>query len=536
MAQIITNIVQGVGGGIGFVSEAYKAHKATKAQKQADITSHELKPSPADTITTHDIDKEARALDEADSALRTDQETREPDQATDPLALAEALLSRLHSSTTPRTPSPPSPAFSPLPYPIIIPQRRPTTRDRGFLPCYPPILATRSISQSSFLDFLNTFNASTRATKWIAALNLASLATVCLPTLTSVLVSMAITAATTAAMEIQGRVKTNSFLDKINAEFFMPRGLFCLVVTWNPEAGDARTAVDFETLAKKAMANTGKNPMTKLKKSNASTHGEFEWPEIAPLVYPTPDELAATQAAAKKAEQTSSLQKKKVFVEDYMDRRAQAKFVSFCVCKNRQKLHKTDRISNQAMENPDSALAAGPKAKFTSRFADPSHAANSGSLVALISGGAIQMPERKDLLTYRGGRGRDGRLGGRAAFGRGFGRGEASGGAESGMQRGLGGMSGARGGNHAGPLGLVQKAMKKVCCRMAYATRIGLTRHRMFSTSLSLTCHLTMNWLQRKRLQRSCWLVKQGINLFLCSRCSRYKINIVLALSPTVHS
>ncbi|KEQ76381.1 hypothetical protein M436DRAFT_15008, partial [Aureobasidium namibiae CBS 147.97] len=435
--------VQGVGGGIGFVSEAYKAHKATKAQKQARDSFHGLEPSSNDIPTTHNGDQETYALaEEAHTDLTTDQEpteAHEPDEPTDPVTLAESFISRLPSSSPPHSPS------RPLPYPIIIPQRRPSDRTRGFLQAYPPILATRSITSSTFLDFLCTFNTSTRATKWIAALNLASLATVMLPTLTSVLVSMAITAATTAAMEVQGRVKTNRFLDKVNASFFMPRGLFCLVVTWNPDTSDARTSVDFEGIAKKVMQKGGKNnPMQTLKKSNGSTYGESEWPEIAPLIYPAVDDSTTVSGNGVEAKKKSSLQDKKRFVEDYMDRRAQAKF---------------------AKDNPSSALAAGPKPQFTSRYADPSHAANSGSLVTLISGGVIQMPERQDMLSNRGGRGVSNSIGGRAAFGRGFGgaseREGARGDIGRGVQRGLGGLAGGRGGSSAGPLGLLQKVMKK---------------------------------------------------------------------------
>jgi hypothetical protein len=127
------------------------------------------------------------------------------------------------------------------------------------------------------------------------------------------------------------------------------------------------------------------------------------------------------------------------------------------------------------MENPNSALAAGPKPTFSSRFADPSHAANSGSLIALISGGAVQSPERASLLGDRGGYGQ----GGRMALGRGVGRttmrGEGQGHTESVMQRGLGGIRGGRGGTSVGPLGLVQKVMKKVCFIMVYRSDLPLT-------------------------------------------------------------
>lgn len=321
MAQFVTNIVQGVGGGIGFVSEAYKAHKATKAQKQADITAlHRGTISSNDTATVHNFDQEAYDFDEP-QADPDGQGTLEQDQATDPSALASAFITRLPAASPS---APPFPPHEPVPYPIIIPQLRPKDRTRGFIQAYAPILASRSISEATFLDFISTFNNSTQATIWIAALNLASLATIALPTVTSILVSMAITAATTAAMEVQGRVKTNRFLDKVNAEFFMPKGLFCLIVTWNPSSVRATHTVDFENMARKAMESNGKNPMHKLKKSNAETHGEFEWPEIAPLVYPD----LASPAKEEKQEKQSSLQQKRRFVEDYMDRRAQAKFVS----------------------------------------------------------------------------------------------------------------------------------------------------------------------------------------------------------------
>jgi hypothetical protein len=49
----------------------------------------------------------------------------------------------------------------------------------------------------------------------------------------------------------------------------------------------------------------------------------------------------------------------------------------------------------QQKESPGSALA-GPEAQFKSRYADPNHAANSGSLISLVTGGAINPLERKD--------------------------------------------------------------------------------------------------------------------------------------------
>ncbi|KAI4717444.1 hypothetical protein E4T48_06339 [Aureobasidium sp. EXF-10727] len=455
MAQIITNIVQNVGGGIGLVSEAYKARKANKTQSEAEAHSQQLEALP------HNLDEEAWELDEAQDALVDESQPQQPIEVTDPSTLADAFISRL---------PPPSPTAGPssssrerLPFPIIIPQRRPKDRNRGFVRAYPPILSTCGIDQTTFLDFLETLNKSTQASKWIAALNLASIGTIWLPTVTSILVSMAITAATTAAMEIQGRHKTNRFLDKVNRDFFMPRGLFCLVLTWNPYTGDAKTTVSFEHMAAKVM-NKHNGHLKSLHKSNGKTYGEFQWPEMAPLIYPALDALATTSGEAAQTKK-SSLQKKRRFVEDYMDKRAQAKF---------------------AMENPNSALAAGPKPEFASRFADPSHPANSGSLIALLSGGAIQMPDRTDVLSGRGGLGGGRRelsaarfdqthsgmtgrgMSGRGVLGREFGgstqtvqaRNEPPA-SNGGIQRGLGAIRGGRGGSSPGPLGMVQKFMKK---------------------------------------------------------------------------
>lgn len=46
-------------------------------------------------------------------------------------------------------------------------------------------------------------------------------------------------------------------------------------------------------------------------------------------------------------------------------------------------------MSIKASENPDSVLAATPAAGFASRYSDPNHPASSGSLIALVTGGAV---------------------------------------------------------------------------------------------------------------------------------------------------
>lgn len=44
-----------------------------------------------------------------------------------------------------------------IPYPVIIPQRRPGNKDRGFVHAYAPVLGDCGIGQDAFLGFLDSF-------------------------------------------------------------------------------------------------------------------------------------------------------------------------------------------------------------------------------------------------------------------------------------------------------------------------------------------------------------------------------------------
>jgi hypothetical protein len=51
------------------------------------------------------------------------------------------------------------------------------------------------------------------------------------------------------------------------------------------------------------------------------------------------------------------------------------------------------------MQNPDSVLAQVPQGEFNSRYADPNHAAASGSLISFVSGGKlIPGPNSRGLI------------------------------------------------------------------------------------------------------------------------------------------
>jgi hypothetical protein len=164
----------------------------------------------------------------------------------------------------------------------------------------------------------------------------------------------------------------------MNKEFFQPRGLYCLLMTWNPELPDApATTIDLRH---------------KFKSSDGKAYGNI-FPEVAPLVFPQIDQLASDQDAEKKF---AKMKKKKEFVAGYMDKRAQAKFVSYPL-QIITGLHELTIVSSQAAEHPDSHLTQGPKPTFTSRYADPNHAASSGDPLALITGGHLTMNKQTKI-------------------------------------------------------------------------------------------------------------------------------------------
>lgn len=100
-------------------------------------------------------------------------------------------------------------------------------------------------------------------------------------------------------------------------------------MTWNPEISDApSTAIDLDSLITKAASGNSSDVLGRLqhkfKSSDGKTYGNI-FPEIAPLIFPQIDELAADKDAEKKL---SKMKQKREFVARYMDKRARAKFVS----------------------------------------------------------------------------------------------------------------------------------------------------------------------------------------------------------------
>lgn len=78
--------------------------------------------------------------------------------------------------------APPETAATPrLRNPVVIPQRRPGNKERGFVKAYAPDLAAHGIDEASFLAFIRATNKAAQASKWIYAVQVAAMGTGLIP-------------------------------------------------------------------------------------------------------------------------------------------------------------------------------------------------------------------------------------------------------------------------------------------------------------------------------------------------------------------
>ncbi|KAL5360818.1 hypothetical protein BJX96DRAFT_75710 [Aspergillus floccosus] len=404
---ILNRVVRGVAAGVGLASESISAYNAQRRNETPNSTATasttEEPDSSEENTPEHSTSTESQLelqweLDEAQDELNNGVTNRQDSVTTE--QLAESFLRRYPSpqecsSNTPQC----------LPYPVVIPQRRPKSRKRGFIRAYAPVLQDLGIDQTTFIDFIDTANASCQGSPWLHAINLASIGTFFIPSPTAMAVSAMISTATQVAITADGRRKSNAFFDQINENFFHPRGLHCLVMTWKPESAAAIATFDLNSAIATSTGQGDSGMRNKLKhvlkSSDATTYGTLPCSETAPLVFPDLDELEAhgSEAQAK----LKTMKTRKEFVEDYWDRRERAKFM---------------------VENPQCDLNQGPQPEFTSRYANPTHPASSGSLLGLVTGGHVT---REDIRQRRESTRRDsgfrrrapapvGRLASRAAY------------------------------------------------------------------------------------------------------------------------
>ncbi|GKT41133.1 uncharacterized protein ColSpa_01314 [Colletotrichum spaethianum] len=216
-----------------------------------------------------------------------------------------------------------------------------------------------------------------------------------MPEPASMLFGFGVEYATEAALEGHSRYSSNTFLDRVNAQYFNPRGLVCLVVTWQPGISNNQLTVNFEGNATAFRSETGfSERITDIARQKTSAkegwqgikdqmgekmklaNGNFDWPEPAPLIFPVIDDAngSGSDTGGKKK---NALDRMEIWMEDMSDKRAQAKWVD---------------------ENSDTPAASlMPNPEFQSRYADPNHPAASGDIVALVTGGRWMCADKKHV-------------------------------------------------------------------------------------------------------------------------------------------
>ncbi|KAL8686279.1 MAG: hypothetical protein Q9218_007214 [Villophora microphyllina] len=258
-----------------------------------------------------------------------------------------------------------------MPYPVVIPQRRPGTKSRGFVRAYAPVVEEHNIDQETFLAFLKNFHKAAQASPIFDIVIVAAAIAGVYPDPLIGLGILAVQVAAAMGQEMQERYRMNGFLDQANKEIFIPNKLYAMgdkLFDKETEEGISSEKNRIDELKEKAK---------QFRVASGESECEAAMPVMcAPLIFPTLDaaavaaprtqdqgEVPAGGLVANMKTKSKSAQK---FVQDYMDRRGQATF---------------------AVNNPDAKLTSQVEApKFTSRLADPNNATNMHFL-SLITGG-----------------------------------------------------------------------------------------------------------------------------------------------------
>ncbi|KAK1824832.1 hypothetical protein LTR12_000627 [Friedmanniomyces endolithicus] len=277
-----------------------------------------------------------------------------------------------------------------LPLPVIIPQRRPRNKTRGFVRAYAPVLADSGIDQATFLSFLDNFYKSSQASPVFTVIFISATIAGFAPSLIAMAVTTAVQVAAHVGAEVQGRQRTNHFLDKMNDELFKPNGLYAFVVKYKTDQdlnnqtnpfGIRGEKIDMSTnqiIAKYAPATlSNRDPnthsvtdrMRDLRVASGNTQGSLHLPSAAPLIFPDIDNAIARYGAEETFKDKA--RDAQLFLADYLDRRAQAQY---------------------ALDDPRSNLAVPMEQRsFRSKLADPNHPMYQGhtGLVGLATGGGL---------------------------------------------------------------------------------------------------------------------------------------------------
>jgi hypothetical protein len=163
-------------------------------------------------------------------------------------------------------------------------------------------------------------------------------------------VGMVLSVIAGTARELQKRTRANTFIETVNRDLFMPRGLFVMVIAFKPDAsadqgplGKATSSLK-QTIFKKDKVDMNKAAMKwsnpnvdrssfgkkpdNIRVQSGETNSEIELPETANLIYPHLDRIVAGEYPEEQSQ--GILEKFKGagnWVAEYMDRRAMVFYV-----------------------------------------------------------------------------------------------------------------------------------------------------------------------------------------------------------------
>ena len=150
-------------------------------------------------------------LDEAaEESIREDLSWTRADISTGdvpyPAAEKMAHIDSIVQSFLDKHPSSPGPKnTAELDCPVIIPQRRPGNRKRGFVHAYAPALADCGVDETTFSDFLKDLYRASQASRTLHAVDAGVLIAGLVPEMTVAMTAGMIRAATRTAIEVQTR-------------------------------------------------------------------------------------------------------------------------------------------------------------------------------------------------------------------------------------------------------------------------------------------------------------------------------------------
>lgn len=192
---LLEKITKGISSGVGLAGEKYQDHKNRKAalaeqkeQSNTAGTGQSSKPVKSAKQEEGAEDEKIWALDEISELPAY--EVSQAQHASGPERTVEDLVNDVVKMRVDGQ-APASPAAR-LPYPVIIPQRRPGTKGRGFARAYPPDLEARGIDQETFMKFLQNFEDAQQVSPWLKAICMAGDAVGLVPGTITLAVSMSV--------------------------------------------------------------------------------------------------------------------------------------------------------------------------------------------------------------------------------------------------------------------------------------------------------------------------------------------------------